>query len=222
MNQTSHLDRLPEDLRELAAPLPPRRVVRALDLLDSRLDSVVLVAEAIHRRHNVSAMLRSAEAFGIHEAHLVTPAFQLSKGAAKGSERWMDIQTHDDTPSCILALKERGFQVYIADIVEGALAPEDLPTDRPAAILVGGELLGVSEEAKALADGAVCIPMRGVTQSLNVSVAAAIILRSVCEARRKAGGAHGILGEARHRFLLKFLHQERSRRAAFRALYEEG
>jgi tRNA (guanosine-2'-O-)-methyltransferase len=220
MNQTSHLDRLPEDLRELAASLPPKRVVRALDLLDSRLDSVVLVAETIHRRHNVSAILRSAEAFGIHEAHLVTPAFELSKGAAKGAERWMDIQTHDDTTSCVLALKARGYRVYVADFLEGAVPPEDLPTDEPAAILVGGELVGVSDEARALADGAVCIPMRGVTQSLNVSVAAAIILRTVCEARRAAGGANGIHGEARHRFLLKFLHQERSRRAAFRALYE--
>ena len=200
--------------------MPAQRVVRALDLLDSRLDSVVLVAEAIHRRHNVSAILRSAEAFGIHEAHLVTPAFQLSKGAAKGSERWMDIQCHEDTPSCLAALKARGFQIYVADLDENAVAPEHLPTDGPAAILMGGELLGVSEEARSLADGAVCIPMRGVTQSLNVSVAAAIILRTVCEARRAAGGAQGIQGEARHRFLENFLHQERKRKAAFRALYE--
>ena len=112
------LERLPEDLRELAQGIRPQRLERCLDLLDTRLDSVVFVAEAVHRRHNVSAMLRSAEAFGVHEAHLVTPVFHPSKGAAKGSERWMDIQLHEDTASCIHGLKERGFRVFVADLDE--------------------------------------------------------------------------------------------------------
>ena len=214
------LERLPEDLRELAVGIRPQRLERCLDLLDSRLDSVVFVAEAVHRRHNVSAMLRSAEAFGIHEAHLVTPVFHPSKGAAKGSERWMDIQLHDDTESCIEGLKERGFRVFVADLDDGAVAPDDLSVEEMVALSLGGELTGVSAAARSLADGAVCIPMRGVTQSLNVSVAAAVVLNTVCENRRRRFGAPGIHGEARHRFLEQFLHRERQRKAAFRALYK--
>ena len=220
---TDHIDvfeRLPEDLRDLAVGIRPQRLERCLDLLDSRLDSVVFVAEAVHRRHNVSAILRSAEAFGVHEAHLVTPAFHPSKGAAKGSERWMDIQLHDDTETCLAGLKKRGFRVFVADLDERAAAPGGLSVEEPVALLFGGELMGVSEKARSLADGAVCIPMRGVTQSLNVSVAAAVVLNTVCENRRKRFGAPGIQGEARHRFLEQFLHRERQRKSAFRALYE--
>jgi len=214
------LERLPEDLRELGVGIRPQRLELCLNLLDSRLASVVLVADAVHRRHNVSAMLRSAEAFGIHEAHLVTPVFHPSKGAAKGSERWMDIQLHDDTASCIAGLKARGFRVYVADLDEQALSPMELPVDEPVALLFGGELMGVSDVAKDLADGAVCVPMRGVTQSLNVSVAAAVVLHTVCENRRNTAGALGISGESRHAFLERFLHRERRRKAAYRALYE--
>ncbi|MCB9760305.1 MAG: RNA methyltransferase [Alphaproteobacteria bacterium] len=209
------LDRLPEALRPLAADLPARRVALALDLLDRRLNGVAVLAEAVHRRHNVSAILRTAEGFGVHEAHLITTErFRPSKGAAKGAERWLSLRIHPETGPCLRALQERGFAVYVADLDDAAVAPWAVPVDRPLAVLFGAELSGVSPEARAAADGVVCIPMHGVTQSLNVAAAAAVTLNHLCERRRQVPGAVGIQGEAREVFLRRFLERERSRRQA--------
>lgn len=216
---TDLLERLPPSLRELAASLPPRRTKLALDLLDRRLNGVAVVAEAVHRRHNLSAILRSAEAFGMHEAHLVTHRFVPSKGAAKGAERWLELALHDDTPSLVAHLKARGVRLYVADLAEGAYAPWELPVDQPLAVLFGTELSGVSEEARAAADGVVTIPMMGVTQSLNVSAAAAVTLSHVCARRRLVPGAIGITGPEREVFLRRFLERERSRRRSMQGSF---
>lgn len=215
------LDRLPPDLRSLAQDLPPRRTQMALDLLDQRLNGVTVIAEAVHRRHNVSAILRSAEAFGMHEAHLVTNRFVPSKGAAKGAERWLELGLHADTMGCLEALKARGFQLFVADLADDARPPWELPVDRPLAVLFGTELSGVSDEARAAADGVVTIPMYGVTQSLNVSAAAAVTLSHVCERRRQVPGAVGISGAPRERFLRRFLERERARRKSMSSSFRE-
>ena len=154
-------------------------------MLAGRLGSVVVILEAVHRRHNVSAIMRSCECFGVHEVHLITDGFKPSKGTARGSERWLEIHRYTETAPAIQAVRERGFRVYVADLMEGAFTPESVPMDEPIAILMGAELTGVSDEARALADGAVCGPMHGLTESLNVSVAAACILQRVTERRRR-------------------------------------
>ena len=76
------LEALPVDLHEMAASIYPRRIQRCLTLLDQRVDGVIVAAESIYRRHNVSAILRSAEAFGVHEAHLICNAFTPVAGVA--------------------------------------------------------------------------------------------------------------------------------------------
>jgi tRNA (guanosine-2'-O-)-methyltransferase len=86
------------------------------------------------------------------------------------------------------ALHERGFKIFVADLTDDAHNPSTLPVDGPVAILMGAELTGVSDEARAHADGAICVPMAGLTESLNVSVAAACILQRVTERRREIVG----------------------------------
>lgn len=213
------LARVPLELRELARQAKPRRVKLCLDLLDRRLDGIAVIGEAIHRRHNVSAVLRSAEAFGIHEAHLVANDFRPSVGAAKGAERWLDIHFHATTLECFAALRERGHQIWIGDLSEDAVPPSEVPVEEPIALLFGSEMSGVSPAARAAADGVVQVPMHGVTQSLNVSVAAALTLHAVCEKRRRVPGAVGIDGERRERFLRRFLEREKSRKKAVSAMW---
>lgn len=174
-----------------------KRRVRAA--LARRLASVVTVVEAVHRRHNTSAILRSCEAFGVHEVHMVTGPFRPSKGAARGAERWLDLHPHAEIGPCIASLKARGFRVVVADLQEGAHTPDTVPVDGPVAIVFGNELEGVSDEARALADGAVVVPMLGLTESLNVSVAAACILQRLTTRRRGVIDAPGDLPEARQR-----------------------
>ena len=206
------LSRIPNELHELAGEVSPERLKRCLDLLDNRLNGIIVAAEAVHRRHNVSAILRSAEAFGIHEAHLIAHRFKASKGAARGSERWLDLQLFPDTPSWASHVKQRGFRVYIADLSDDAISPEELPVESPIAVLFGGELAGVSDEARAIADGVVTIPMRGVTQSLNVSVAAAVVTWTIAQRRREVPGAHGVEEQHRAPFVKRFLEREVARR----------
>jgi tRNA (guanosine-2'-O-)-methyltransferase len=172
------------------------RQARVRNMLAGRLGSVVVILEAVHRRHNVSAIMRSCECFGVHEVHLITDGFRPSKGAARGSERWLDIHRYTETAPAIKAVKERGFQVFVADLVEGSFSPDTVPIDQPTAILMGAELTGVSDEARRLADGAICVPMHGLTESLNVSVAAACILQRVTD-RRRAVADGGDLEESR-------------------------
>jgi len=179
---------LPEAVRAWAGEISPRRLERMQEVLSERLQSVVVVAEAVRRRHNVSAILRSAEAFGVNQMHLVTNAFQPAPGAARGTERWVQVARHDTTSRCLHALKDQGFRIYVCDLEENAYTPETVPVDSPIALVFGSELQGVSSEARELADGVVRVPMRGFAESLNVSVAAALTLRPVCDRRRALVG----------------------------------
>jgi len=213
------LARLPEAVRSLASEVAPRRLERAMTLLTHRLPNVVAAAEAVHRRHNTSAILRSAEAFGVHEARLVAHTFKPARGASKGADRWLELTRHDDVASMMATLRPRGFRLYVADIDPAAVAPEEVPVDTPIVLLFGSELTGVSDEAKAAADGVVFIPTMGVTQSLNVSAAAAIVLRAVCMNAR-ATGTVGITGEARDRFLERFVREEAARKKSSDHLFK--
>ena len=177
-------------------------------MLSRRLGSVVVVLEAVHRRHNASAILRSCECFGVHEVHLVTHGFRPSKGAARGSERWLDIHHWDSTEEVLSKLHERGFKVFVADLMDEAYSPDTVPVEGPIAVLMGAELTGVSEQARALADGAICVPMQGLTESLNVSVAAACILQRVTERRRLVTGGGDLVAERQAAFLSEWESRE--------------
>ncbi len=207
------LRRLPPDLHDLARQVPPQRVALALDLLERRLGGVVAVAEAVHRRHNVSAILRSADAFGVHEVHVVGRGFRPTASASRAADRWLDLRWVPRIEDSLEELGQRGFLRLVADLDPRAVPPEEVPVDRPVAVVFGSELQGVSDRARQLADGAVIVPMRGMTESLNVSVAAAIILRVLAERRRALGVDAGPDPASRRRFLERFLAAERDRRA---------
>lgn len=214
--------RIPAALLPMLEGVRPRRVARMVEVLEQRMGSVVLVAEAVRRRHNVSALLRTADAFGLHEVQLVAGDFQPSRGAARGSERWLRIRHQPDTATCIAELHARGFRVIAADLAPGAVTPEEIPVDRPVALLFGSELAGISATARARADGFVIIPMAGFVESLNVSVAAAITTRIVAARRRALVGAD--LDEAdRTAALQEWLEREdRYGRAAYVRCRAEG
>lgn len=175
-----------------AAEAASGRGDRVREALAQRLGSLVVVCETVRRRHNVSAILRSCEAFGLHEVHLVTEgSTAASPGTARGAERWVHRRRFDSIEASVADLKARGFRVVVADLRPGAWSPEDVPVDQPLAIVLGSEFLGVSARARALADGAVCIPMQGLTGSLNVSASAAILVRTLGVRRRAAVAGSG-------------------------------
>jgi tRNA (guanosine-2'-O-)-methyltransferase len=159
-------------------------------VLAQRLGRVRCAIEAVYHRHNVAAILRTCDALGIHHVHLVAgEAGAVSKGPARGAEHWLALHHHASTSEAVAALRAEGFAIWIADLVGAPVIPEAVPVDRPVCLWFGAELLGVSEAAREAADGVVALPMRGMAQSLNVSVAAALALRPVAEAARALGEA---------------------------------
>ena len=152
------------------------REKRMKEVVSKRLKDITLVAEGTHLRHNLSAIIRSAESFGVATVHLISAEKNTISGAAKGGERWVNLEIHEKTEQCFDLLKKQGYAIFVADLQEHAYTPDTLPLDRPVAVVMGTELVGVSAEAKKLADGAVILPMYGMTQSLNVSVASACLL----------------------------------------------
>ena len=181
---------------------------KVLRMLHQRLESVTVVLEAVYLRHNISAILRSAEAFGVHDVHLITKQRVIETGVARGAERWVNINKHTDTATCLQDLKNKGFRIYVADLADDAHTPITLPVDEPIAIVMGTELEGVSEIAKQYADGFVIVPMRGVTQSLNVSVACGCILFQVAERRRALIGAGDLSSTRQEKFFQEWKASE--------------
>lgn len=169
--------------------IPPQRLRRLQTVIEQRLDIVHVALEALYHRHNVSAILRTCDALGIHHVHLVEGTFKASKGAARGAERWLDLSYHPDPATAIRAIRQAGCTLWVADLDDDSVAPEDVPiaANGPICLWFGAELYGVSDEARQAADGVITIPMRGFAQSLNVSVAAALALRPIAERARQLG-----------------------------------
>ena len=171
----------------------PTRNERLAAVLALRLAHVRCAIEAVHHRHNVSAVLRTCDAVGLQHVHLVEGHFKPTKGAARGAERWLDLHRHESPVAAIAALREEGFAIWIADFASPPVPPEEIPIDRPLCLWFGAELVGVGDEVRAAADGVVTIPMRGFAQSLNVSVAAALTLRPIAERARATLGERALL-----------------------------
>ena len=165
----------------------PARLARIRSVLDQRLGWVRCAVEAVYHRHNVSAILRTCDSVGLQHVHLVQGHFTPAKGAARGSDRWLDLHRESSPEAAVRSIKDAGFALWVADLAESSETPESLPLDRPVCIWMGAELFGVGPAAREAADGVVTIPMRGFAQSLNVSVAAALTLRPVAERARTLG-----------------------------------
>jgi tRNA (guanosine-2'-O-)-methyltransferase len=157
-------------------------------VLGQRLAHVHCAVEAVYHRHNVSAILRTCDALGVHVVHLVGVGdLRVSKGPARGAERWLDVRHHESAEAALSWLSAAGVSVWVADLADEAVTPEGVPLGGPVCLWFGAELVGVSDTARAAAAGVVTIPMRGMAQSLNVSVAAALGLRAVAERARALG-----------------------------------
>lgn len=146
--------------------------------------------EHVHKGHNFAAVLRNCDAVGLLEAHAVLLRGRMPSArrmSSAGSLRWVQIHPHPDVATGAAALRARGFQVLAAHLSERARNFRDVDYTRPTAILLGQEKDGVSDEALAACDGEVIIPMVGMVTSLNVSVAAALILFEAQRQRQDAG-----------------------------------
>jgi tRNA (guanosine-2'-O-)-methyltransferase len=163
----------------------------------TRLGGLRVVMENLHDPHNGAAVLRSAEAFGVQRVEVIETVerFRFSSTVTQGCEKWLDVVRHRSLATAMVSLRSEGFAIYAA--VPGAEATLDqLDFSRPAAVMVGNEHDGLTPEAMAAADVRFTIPMSGLTQSLNLSVATAIIVARASALRRQALGGQGDLDPA--------------------------
>ncbi|MBI5015252.1 MAG: RNA methyltransferase [Deltaproteobacteria bacterium] len=205
-------------VRELAlSTLRPERREKLLRVLAQRLGAVRLVVENLHDPHNASAVLRSCEAFGVQHVHAVeaAEAFTHSRRITLGAHKWLTLRRHETFAECAAELRDQGFRIYAALLDPGAVSLHEIPIDRPVALVLGNEKAGVSPEARILCDGAYTIPMAGFSQSLNISVAAAISLYDLTRRVRTERPDGGLLTE-RERDALLEVWLPKSARAAGR------
>lgn len=158
------------------------RRTRLLEVVSGRLASVTVVMDAPHDPHNGAAVMRSCDAFGVQQLHIVerTEAFAANTAVAKGTERWVDVIHHATTGEALRALD--GFTL-VATHPEGQLLPEDLKHLPRIAIVMGNEHDGICDELRRACANSVRIPMRGFVESLNVSVSAASLLAYATQGR---------------------------------------
>jgi tRNA (guanosine-2'-O-)-methyltransferase len=174
----------PVILAAISPLLTPERRARIEEVIASRTTAVTAVLDGLLDPHNVSAVLRSADAFGVQHVHVIegSEPFLATTRITQGADRWVDVFRHATAAECVRALRQSGHRIFVASM-EGALPPESLAHEPRVAIVFGNEHSGVSQEIRDLADGTYAIPMCGFVQSLNVSVAAAITLFAATRGR---------------------------------------
>jgi rRNA methylases len=185
----------------------PQRYARICEMLARRQPDLTVCMEEVHKPHNVAAIVRTADAVGVHEVHAVWPAGKLRSMAstAAGSNSWVQVKTHPTIDEAVATLKGRGMQILATHLSDKAVDFRDIDYTRPTCILMGQEKTGISQEALALADQDIIIPMIGMVQSLNVSVASALILYEAQRQRQNAGmyqRTNSMLPEAEQQRLL--------------------
>ena len=169
--------------------MTPERFAKIQTVLAARQPDLTLLLDDVHKSHNVAAVLRSCDAAGVFEAHAVARDGKLLRHhmISGGSRKWVNLNLHTEMTSACAALKATGHQILAAHFSDKAVDYRLLDYTGPTAFLLGSELMGVDDDAANAADGHVVIPMTGHVSSLNVSVAAALLLFEAKRQREAAG-----------------------------------
>lgn len=169
--------------------MTPERCARLDAVLAMRQPDLTVFAENLHKPKNFSAIVRNCDAVGINEMHVLPGEENLRKHwrTSQGAEKWMRIKTHQSSEEACTHLKSNGFQLVAAHLSDTAVDYQNVDYTRPTAIVLGTEKFGVSESTLTAVDQQINIPMMGVSQSLNVSVACAVLLYEAQRQRQAAG-----------------------------------
>jgi len=173
------------------------RIERLKQAVARRTRSLTVVLDGTHDPHNLSAVVRSCEGFGLLDLWVIEThaRFRTNSKVAQGAEKWLDIHRHDDPAACARRLLDRGFELWVADAESESTDVAGLPWERKIALVFGNEHEGASPPMERAASGRFRIPMHGFSQSLNVSVAAGISLAIGVRERERRLGRFGDLTE---------------------------
>ena len=164
------------------------RKERFISILENRTNFISVAIEDVYQMHNTSAVIRSCESFGVQKAHLIEGRFgkRLDKKIAMGAQQWVDIHRYSTSTEAISTLKEQGYKIVATSPHANSSLLSDFKLETPIALFFGTEKEGLSQEVMERADMFLKIPMVGFTESLNISVSAAIILQDLTTKLRKS------------------------------------
>ncbi len=189
-----------------------QRLARIQQLIAHRQPDVTILMEQVHKPHNLAAIIRTCDAVGIGEVHAVFPEKSLRQcgGTAMGSHRWVKTHLHSDISSGIQTIRSKGMKVFAAHFSDKAIDYKKVDYTQPCCLLVGAEKTGVSHETAEMADEHILIPMLGMVQSLNVSVAAALILYEMQRQRQEKGfyDTQKVSNEVSQQLIFEWMHKE--------------
>ena len=170
--------------------MTPERFQKIKDILNKRQPDLTVVLDNVHKPHNLAAIIRSCDAVGIGEIHGISSNEEkvgVNLKSAGGSNHCVNLHIHHSVLKVISDLKQSGFSIYAANGSEKAMDYRKVDYTKPTAIVLGAELDGISKETLYRVDGKIKIPMQGMVENLNVSVANAVILFEAQRQRLQAG-----------------------------------
>ncbi|WP_103072655.1 TrmH family RNA methyltransferase [Aquimarina sediminis] len=161
--------------------LTPRRLALYKRVLDQRTNHFTVAIEDVYQLHNTSAVIRSCDVFGVQNVHVIEEvnAKRIDREIAMGAQKWVDVNRYDSTKKCIRKLKSKGYRIIATTPHDGSEVLQNFDITKPAAFFFGREQHGLSDLVLDEADSKLHIPMVGFTESLNISVSAAIILQHI-------------------------------------------
>lgn len=169
--------------------MTPERLERIKATLAARQPDLTVLTDDVHKQHNLSAIIRTCDAFAVPRVNVVwsEQTYRTYRGRAMGSQNWVDVDMHDSIEGAISELQGKGMKVCAACFTDRAIDYRDYDFTQPTVLLMGNEKHGVSEVAADMADEHLIIPMSGMVQSFNVSVAASLLLSEAVHQRKQAG-----------------------------------
>lgn len=175
-------------LNYLEGFLTDNRKERFLEVLQHRTNHFTIAMEDVYQLHNTSAVMRSCEVFGIQELNVVEQKFgkRIDTEIAMGAQKWVDVNRYNTIQNCIDAVKEKGYQVIATTPHNDSCMLHEFDITKRSAIFFGTEKEGLSQEVIDQADGFIKIPMVGFTESLNISVSAAIVIQDITNRLRQS------------------------------------
>ena len=165
------------------------RYSKIIQVLSCRQPDLTVVTDSVHKGQNLSAIIRTCDAVGVMELHSVSDNafFGAHTGTTVGAHKWVKTYLHKTISQPLSNLKNNKYQLVAADLSESSTDYREVDFTRPTALVLGAEIEGISDQAQPFIDHSITIPMLGMVESFNVSVAGAIIL-SEARRQREASG----------------------------------
>lgn len=173
--------------------LSDERLFKLQEVVRKRQWNLTIVLENVHDPHNLGAVMRSCEAIGIPEIYILytkqthNSARYIGRNATSGVGKWITPHFYDDLDECMREVKAKYKRVLTTNLYEGAASIYDTDFESSVAIVLGNEKEGISKELMHFSDGNIIVPIHGMAESLNVSVATSIIVFEAARQRMKAG-----------------------------------